>query len=319
MVSNTNAVWAGQDNVRTLAPGATQVSFVPRHDGLYLYHDEINLNGPVYRLGLVADSEGLPLSGLSNMLEQGFLFGVGVMEDDTIVCSITPGGSLSLSKIASLSGSNTAVASPGLLETLLDYLPGESREVKMRLIGIGVGLLFLFLASIAVVVRRSRSEVEELLDDMEDDEGEAVEVMINPEADEGPLLMVVDDEEELTIQAPVAVMDDEEETLASELEKKLEDGEGNARLERRMKRKQQREMAAILEQGLPPLPGALPPLPLPALDGDAPLPAPLPAPALPLPDLKREVSCSSCEATFTVKDLMLKRTNCPVCGVVIEL
>ncbi len=319
VVSNTNAVWAGQDNVRTLAPGATQVSFVPRHDGLYLYHDEINLNGPVYRLGLVADSEGLPLSGLSNMLEQGFLFGVGVMEDDTIVCSITPGGSLSLSKIASLSGSNTAVASPGLLETLLDYLPGESREVKMRLIGIGVGLLFLFLASIAVVVRRSRSEVEELLDEMEDDEGEALEVMINPEADEGPLLMVVDDEEELTIQAPVAVMDDEEETLASELEKKLEDGEGNARLERRMKRKQQREMAAILEQGLPPLPGALPPLPLPTLDGDAPLPAPLPAPALPLPDLKREVSCSSCEATFSVKDLMLKRTNCPVCGVVIEL
>jgi hypothetical protein len=256
------------------------------------------------------------------MLEQGFLFGVGVMEDDTIICSITPSGSLSLSKVASLSGSNSAVASPGLLETLLDYLPGESREVKMRLIGIGVGLLFLFLASIAVVVRRSRSEVEELLEEMESEEGEVLEVMINPEADEGPLLMVVDDDEELTVQAPIVVMDDEEESLANELEKKLEDGEGNARLERRMKRKQQREMndmAAVLQQGLPPLPGASTPLPLPALDGSTPLPAPLPTPALPLPDLKRDVSCSSCEATFSVKDLMLKRVKCPVCGAVIDL
>ena len=194
----------------------------------------------------------------------------------------------------------------------------------MRLIGIGFGLLFLFLASIAIVVRRSRSEVEELLDEMEDEEGEILEVMINPEADDGPLLMVIDGEEELTVQTPVAVMDDEEETLAKELEKKLEDGECNARLERRMKRKQQREMnemTAVLQQGLPPLPGALPPLPLPlpALDGSAPLPGPLPTPALPLPDLKRDVSCSSCEATFSVKDLMLKRVKCPVCGVVIDL
>ena len=100
---------------------------------------------------------------------------------------------------------------------------------------------------------------------MADDEGELVEVMITPETDVGPLLTVEDEEEELTIQAPVAVMDDEEATLSAELEKKLEDGEGNARLERRMKRKQQREMsemAAALQQGLPPLPGALPPLPM---------------------------------------------------------
>ena len=315
VVSNTNSVWSG-DEQRTLAPGATEVVLAARSEGIYLYHDEINLNGPVYRMGLIADEDGMSIDGLSNMLDQGFLFGIGVMEDDTIVCSITPGGSLSLSKVASLSGSNTAVASPGLLETLLDYLPGDSREGKLRVLGLGLGVLVMFLVSIAVVVRRSRSEVEELLEEMGDEDGELVEVMITPETDDGPLLTVEDEDEELTVQAPVAVMDDEDETLAQELEKKLDEGEGNARLERRMKRKQQREMsemAAALQQGLPPLPGVLPPLPgatLPPLDPAA----PLPVQPLPLPDLKRDVSCPSCGAAFGVKDLMLKRISCPVCS-----
>ena len=319
VVSNTNAVWSGETQ-RSLAPGATEVALTQRDEGLFLYHDEINLNGPVYRLGLVTDENGEAINGLSNMLDQGFLFGIGVMEDDTIVCSITPGGSLSLSKIASLSGSNTVVASPGLLETLLDYLPGESRELKLRLLVGGLGVLVLFLVSIAVVVRRSRSEVEELLEEMEEGEGDTVELMVTPETDVGPLLTVEDTDEELTVQAPVAVME-EEETLAEELEKKLEEGEGNARLERRMKRKQQREMsemAAVIQQNLPPLPGTLPPLPaaaLPPPDGAT----PLPVPALPLPDLKREVTCPSCQATFAVKDLMLKRMACPVCAQSFEL
>ena len=315
VVSNTNSVWSG-DEQRTLAPGATEVVLASRSEGIYLYHDEINLNGPVYRMGLIADEDGVSIDGLSNMLDQGFLFGIGVMEDDTIVCSITPGGSLSLSKVASLSGSNTAVASPGLLETFLDYLPGDSREGKLRVLGLGLGVLVMFLVSIAVVVRRSRSEVEELLEEMGDEDGELVEVMISPETDVGPLLTVEDEDEELTVQAPVAVMDDEDESLAQELEKKLEEGEGNARLERRMKRKQQREMsemAAALQQGLPPLPGVLPPLPgatLPPLDPAA----PVPVQPLPLPDLKRDVSCPSCGAAFAVKDLMLKRISCPVCS-----
>ncbi|MCH1616334.1 MAG: hypothetical protein L7R83_02350, partial [Candidatus Poseidonia sp.] len=54
-----------------------------------------------------------------------------------------------------------------------------------------------------------------------------------------------------------------------------------------------------------PMPDALPPL-----EGNA----PLPTPSLPLPDLKREVSCPSCKASFGVKDLMLKRISCPVCA-----
>ena len=315
VVSNTNSVWSGNQQ-RSLAPGATHVDLAKRNEGIYLYHDEINLNGPVHRVGLITNAEGEPINGLSNMLDQGFLFGIGLMEDDTILCSITPSGLMSLSNVASTTASNNVGASPSTLETLLDYLPGDSREGKLRILGVGLSVLVIFLLSIAVVVRRSRNEVEELLEEMADEEGELVEVMITPETDVGPLLTVEDEEEELTIQAPVAVMDDEEATLAAELEKKLEDGEGNARLERRMKRKQQREMsemAAALQQGLPPLPGALPPLPmahLPPLDPSA----PLPAPALPLPDLKRDVTCPSCQASFAVKDLMLKRMSCPVCS-----
>ena len=325
VVANTNALWSGAEPQRLLAPGATGVHFDLREEGLYLHHDEINLNGPVHRLGLVADDDGAELSGMSNMLDQGFLFGIGSMDEDTILCTVSPTGSLSLTTLAVLSGSSSGVAAPGLLETLLDYLPGESRDIKLRILGVGVGLLGLFLLSIAVVVRRSRSEVDELLEEMgeTDDDVESVEVMITPEQDDGPLLTVVDDDEELTVQAPVAVIvEDEEETLAAELERKLEEGEGNARLERRMKRKQMREMAEVLEKGLPPLPslpvpGELPPpaAALPPLDGTL----PLPAPGMPLPDLKRDVTCPACQANFSVKDLMLKRTTCPVCGTDFDL
>ena len=132
--------------------------------------------------------------------------------------------------------------------------------------------------------------------------------------------MIDESEDELVVsESTVAVIVEEEETLAEELEKKLVDGEGNARLERRMQRKQQREMgemAAALQQGLPPLPlpGQLPPL------QGIPLPVtPIQPAVMPLPDLKRDVQCPECQASFSVKDLMLKRTNCPVCGSAFDL
>ena len=310
VVSNTNAVWSGSENQRVLAPGATEVALLLHNDGMYLFHDEINVNGPVHRMGLVADSTGAPLSGLSNTIEQDYLFGVGTMEADTIICSITPSGSLSLSKIASLSGATRTVESPTLFETLLAFLPGESRDAKLQTLGIGLGVLFVFLVSIAVVLRRSRNEVEELLEELEED-SDALEIMVSPEHDDGPLLTVEDDEDVLTVQLPTdGEMEPEEASLAEELERKLEEGEGNARLERRMKRKQQREMTAILEQSLPPLPAVVP---------LAELPTPLPAGPLPLPDLKREVVCPHCEAGFSIKDLMLKKIECPVCNTTFDI
>tara|TARA_B100000683_G_scaffold267038_1_gene300154 strand:+ start:354 stop:5243 length:4890 start_codon:yes stop_codon:yes gene_type:complete len=319
VVSNTNALWAGENIQRVLAPGVSTLGFAIRNEGVYLYHDEINIYGPVHRMGLVTDADGVAIKGMSNMLDEGYLFGIGVMEDDTIVCSITPTGTLSLSKVASLKGSNNPVASPGLLETLLDYLPGDSDEFKYRLLAASMGLLLLFLGFVVVMVRRSHSEVEELLEEMGEGDVDGVELMITPEQDDGPLLSIDEDAEELTVHDSqlAVIVEDEDESLADELERKLEEGEGNARLERRMKRKQQREMAAILQQGLPPLPAPGLPMPntLPPLDSNA----PLPAPALPLPDLKREVTCPSCNANFGVKDLMLKRITCPVCSEVFDL
>ena len=317
VVANTNSLWSGDDTQRILAPGVSTLAFAQRDEGMYLYHDEINIYGPVHRMGLVGDEKGRSLAGMSNMLNVGYLFGIGTMDDDTIICSITPSGSLSLSKVASLTGSNNAVSSPGLLETLLDYLPGESDEVKYRILAISMVLLVLFLGGVVVMVRRSHNEVEVMVEEMAE-EGDGVELMITPELDAGPLVSIDEDAEEITVQeSQLAVMDDDDETLAEELERKLEEGEGNARLQRRMKRKQQREMAAILEKGLPALPVPALPAPgsLPPLDGAA----PLPSPALPLPDLKREVSCPSCQASFGVKDLMLKRITCPVCSQTFDL
>jgi hypothetical protein len=247
------------------------------------------------------------------MLFEGYMFGLGLMEDDTIVATVTPSGSYGFTKVVSLGASSSGTEAPNYLDTLFEYLPGSSDEMKIRILGLSLLLLVGFLGAVVVLVRRSRTELEELEAQLSD-ESDAVELMIAPEADEGPLLSV--DEEDLVVhEGPVAVLDDEEEeaTLASNLEKKMEGGEGNARLERRMKRRQQREMqemASALQGGLPPLPL---PQPLPALD------APLPAPQLPLPDLKRDATCPSCNAVFGVKDLMLKRTTCPVCSTAFDL
>ncbi len=312
----SNAVWSNDVYHRANAPGVTHVSLVHRNEGVYVFHDEINVYGPVTRMGLVADETGEPVSGLSNMLFEGFIFGIGLMEDDTIVTTVTPSGSYGFTKVVSLAGSSSGGEGPGYLDTLFEYLPGSSNEMKLRILGLSVVLFVAFLGAVVVLLRRSHTELEELEAKIADEQ-DAVELMITPEEDEGPLLTV--EEEELVVhEGPVAVLEDEEEaTLASTLEKRVEEGEGNARLERRMKRKQQREMqemASALQGGLPPIPLPMPlPQPLPVPD------ATLPAPQLPLPDLKREVTCPSCSAAFGVKDLMLKRTTCPVCSTTFDL
>ena len=105
----------------------------------------------------------------------------------------------------------------------------------------------------------------------------------------------------------------EEPTLADELEAKSIAGEGNARLNRRMKRKQDREIADIVSKGLPPLPGipvaeALPPPAVAELE-----PSELP-PLADLPPLRRQAVCPSCGANFPVTDLMRSQVTCPICS-----
>ena len=90
--------------------------------------------------------------------------------------------------------------------------------------------------------------------------------MIQPEHDDGPLLSVDSEDSVLVVgDSMSAVMEDElvieDPTLSQELERKVQDGEGNARLQRRMERKQRREVQEMV--ATMPLPGQLPALPLP--------------------------------------------------------
>jgi len=207
----------------------------------------------------------------------------------------------------------------------------SSQDQAVALLGASGVALFMFLVLVSVLVRRSRRDEESLLTSMEKDDGEGVELMIQPEADQGPLLTVEDEDEgALVIHATVVEETDEEISLAETLEQKVEEGAGNARLERRMRRKQQREMKETLDAAMgnlqtPAVPTGGAPLPLPALPlpGDLPppgqLPLPTPGGVAPLPELKRQATCPQCKATFGVKDLMLRRLPCPVCSTEIVL
>ena len=186
-----------------------------------------------------------------------------------------------------------------------------------------------------------------------------LELLVETEEDDGPLVAIDSDgESELVVSSgstPTVYIEDEEEveqSLSEELEAKVEAGNASKRLERRMKRKNDREAKEIFEnlsKNLPPLPapgelpppGELAPLPLPKLEDLPPLPA-IPAPGeLPMPPAPGElpmppapgmlpplpgvpapqktVICSSCNANITVKDMTLRRMNCPVCSEVINM
>ena len=106
---------------------------------------------------------------------------------------------------------------------------------------------------LVVSLRRTNKEVEEkilsaTLVSSEDD----VEIMVDIESDDEPMMAINLDEEELVVQSVVApkaeIVVEEEETLEETLAAKVESGEGNSRLQRRMKRKQQRELVEITEK-----------------------------------------------------------------------
>ena len=220
-------------------------------------------------------------------------------------------------------------------------------------------MLVMFLAVI-IVLKRSHREEEEL--EVSAEKGD-LELLIETEEDDGPLVAIdTDSESELVVTSskPVVELEEsveiEEQTLAEELEAKVEAGNASKRLERRMKRKSDREAKEIfdnLSKNLPPIPlpgelplvaeipspeeievsatpssGELPPLPLPPLPlpsqglplppapGELPMPpAPGALPLLPgMPAPQKTVTCNSCGANITVKDMTLRRMDCPVCS-----
>ena len=192
-----------------------------------------------------------------------------------------------------------------------------------------------------VSLRSSNRETEEkILSAILAEDDDSVEIMVDIESDDEPSIAINLDSEELVVQSLVATIVDEpvveEDSLAQTLEIKAESGEGNSRLERRMKRKKQRDLVEMTENMM----ANLPPPPLPALDGQLPTPMPttgdklpplpeLPpvsdAPLPPLPGVmgmpvpQKEAKCSECSAKFTIKDLRLTKVECPICSSIVQL
>jgi hypothetical protein len=296
-------------------------------------YDEINTFGPTTRYGLLTNADHESIEGMSNLMAQGFLEGYAGMEYDGIVMLSTASGSLKLRTLASLSGDDGPLDDDSsFIDVLLAPLPG-SQEMKLTIVGVAGLMLALFLLLVVVSIRRARSEEHEVYVAtkvlVEGDE--SIELMILPEDDEGPLLAIDTEAEELVVSssAPTILLEDEEQSLSESLEAKAESGEGNARLNRRMQRKQQREFAEIAASiPLPPLPLLQPdapnPVELPTLPAPGELPPllgpdglPLLGGLPPLPNIappQRDVVCGECNAKFTVKDMTLRKVPCPICS-----
>jgi subtilisin family serine protease len=336
-----DSIWSVGETVNISSPGATRIVMMETSDGdIKIYHDEIGVKGPVTRYGMynAGDSE----IGLSNMIAEGHIIGAGSIGEDAIVIMVSPSGKISAKKVVYLYPLDNEDTEPGILEYLLSPLPGETQEEKMISLAAIGGFFFVLFSLVILVLKRSHREEDELEVSAE---GSDLELLIDAEKDDAPLFAIdTDDDSELLVsmnQPKVVLDEDEEETrdLSAELEAQVEAGTASKRLERRMKRKGDRETKEIFDdisKNLPPLPALgtlpefnapilseLPPLPMPPAPGELPmLPAlgkmpPLPLPAMPAP--VRLVNCASCGAGLTVKDMTLRKMDCPICSEVINM
>jgi len=348
----TDRLWSNDAN-HVAAPGMSNLKMNPTTRGVQLLFDEVNVYGPVTRYGLLSQDMTLTDYSMSNILTEGFLSGYAGMEYDGLIMLSSASGSLTLKQLAAYNEGSKEVEDLPLLDDLLSYLPGDQGTKRAILTGTVV-VVFIFLVFMFVSVSSSsrRRTLEQIQSKVVDETDDSVEIMINPEQDDGPLLAIDREEDDLIVADAIVVMEDEEDkSLADSLTEKSESGEGSARLERRIQRKEKREqqeMFAEISKNLPPLvsinqtpsdavlldPSQLPPLPelpplggLPALGQLPPLPELPPLGGLPplgqlpgLPPLigiappQRDVICSSCEAKFTVKDMTRKSVSCPICS-----
>mgnify|MGYP006090960745 FL=1 len=335
----TDNSWSDEAE-RITAPGATHLELSPSSDGVQIFYDEINVYGPVTRYGLLSDSSKGQTLALSNILTEGFLKGYAGMEADGILLVSSASGSLKMRTLVYIGDSSNANDdSTSFLDTLLAPLPGDY-ETKIMILGATSTLFVIFLLLIVISVRTSRRREEDLLssESGQNEDSDALELLVVPVRDDGPLLAIDTETEDLIVEMddhPASiVLEDEELSLSASLEAKNESGEGNSRLNRRMQRKQQREITEMVQSmntSLPPLP-ALPlvapepaslvaemaPMPLPPLP-DGSLPPLLGLPPLPMiAPPQRDLTCHECAAKFTVKDMTLTRVTCPICSVKVD-
>ena len=330
----TDRLWANDAN-HVSAPGMTNVKFNPTVSGIQLLFDEINAYGPVVRYGLLSQNMTLTDYSISNILTEGFLSGFAGMEVDGIIMLSSASGSLSVKKLASYNGATNDVEDLPFFDTLLSYLPGDEETKRSILVGTAISLL-VFLSFMFVSVRSSnrRRELELSQSEIVAESDDSIEIMINPEMDDGPLMAIDREADDLVVSTEPALELEEKQSLAETLTEKSESGEGNARLERRIQRKEKREQQEMFDEiskNLPPLESIIVEsdnTKLPALEELPPLPALENLPALeglpPLPQLigiappQRDVTCSSCDAKFTVKDMTIKSVACPICSQITE-
>ena len=291
------------------APGALSTSMIERDHGLMVMYDEVSVRGPVVRFGLLAVGDGTEAYALANILEAGRLLGASGESVDVVVGFTSTTGALDLRILADADPKNSDGNAGSWVDDLLAPLPGD-RDMQMLILGGSGMVVVVLLLAMVLTARRAMRRRPREEDQDESDLDEDVLVMVEPVKDVVPFA-VVDEEEEI-----VAVLDDEDD--APEEEETVRPDPVNARQERRRRR----AMAGTMPQ-----PEATLALPIPALPDLADLPPPtlddvdLPAlPALPdLPPPSREAVCASCEASFTVRDLTIRRVPCPICGDSVEV
>jgi hypothetical protein len=333
----TDNSWSAEEPEYILASGITNIVMSSNDEEISLVYDEINAYGPMTRYG-VLDSDNNQFA-LSNLIVEGFMTGYATTKGDSIILVSSSSGTLSFRTIVSLEDEILEAEEKSFLESLLEPLPGDENTKALILIitALLISAIFLYLV---VSLRSSNREVEEkiLSAKLVEDE-DSVEIMVDIESDDEPSMAINLDSEELVVQSLVATIVDEpieEDSLSQTLEIKAESGEGNSRLERRMKRKKQRDLVEMTENMM----ANLPPPPLPALDGQLPTPLPatdaelpplpeLPpisdAPLPPLPGMvgmpapQKEAKCDECSAKFTIKDLRLTKVECPICSSIVQL
>jgi subtilisin family serine protease len=329
MTTVQDSSWSKTSITNVSAPGATKIVFMEFDDGsVRSYHDEIGVYGPALRYGMYTPGDSIV--GQSNLVGEGQVVGAGSIGIDAIVVMVSPSGQVNACKVVYLYPVEEREKS-SFLDSILEPLPGDSRSDKLMVLsGIAVGLFMLFIV-VVVVLRRSHSEEEEI----EVVDKNELELLVVPEED-SKILVEIDTEAEAEIEVrtgqEIVIQDNpEERDLSADLEAKLESGSGSKRLERRMERKEKRETKERFEKmmedlPLPPGPGELI-IPLPqSIPQELDLPMPLP-PVLseldlglpPLPNLEKTVVCPECNSSIIVKDMMLRKLDCPICSSIIEM
>jgi subtilisin family serine protease len=295
---------------RVNSPGSTKIEFSQQTNSIDVIYDEITVFSRTIRYGLLTDDGKNPAFALGNVIGNNEdLIGYSTNVQDGIVFTETETGRISMQKFA-LNTEPESSEPKSFIEQLLAPLPGSESTKKLIFFGILGAISLLFLIVMATL-RYSHKE-EEKTSVIEDAD---VAIMVTVENDS------TNSEDELVATLSPSstefVIEMEEPTLLDTLEAKNASGDGSARLNRRMQRKHDREIAEIVSKNPPlpmPVPGQLNPLPLPntPLDGEQVLPLLPPLPEL--PPLRREATCPSCQANFVVTDMMRSQLECPICS-----